>query len=238
MGLKDEVGAEIDGTLNQPWDDRDGNVVPETEDVALAGGAVRLSATMLYSDLADSTELSTSFDRRIAAKVIKAFLGASSRIIRANKGYIRSFDGDRVMAVFLGTTKNTNAAKTALKINWAVLNPLKPKVEARYPSLGQGGYVLRHCVGVDTSDVLAVRAGIRASNDLVWVGRSPNVAAKLSAARQTPYHSYVTSSVYDVLMDEAKVGGTPPRAMWESCTFKPAPDVNTVYRSSWTWVLD
>ena len=119
MGLKEEVSAEIDTTLNQAWDPRDGLVVPQVEAMALAGGAVRLNATMLYSDLADSTALSTSSDRRTAAKVIKSFLGACSRIIRFHDGYIRSFDGDRVMAVFLGDHKNTTAAKTALEINWA-----------------------------------------------------------------------------------------------------------------------
>src|SRR2546425_1046149 len=110
MGLKDDISTEIDGILGQPWDIRDGTVVPETADVALAGGAVRLNATMLYADLADSTVLSTSFDRRVASKIIKSFLAACSRVIRAEGGYIRSFDGDRVMGVFLGEYKNTTAA--------------------------------------------------------------------------------------------------------------------------------
>ena len=237
MSLKDDVSSEIDGVLSQAWDIRDGTVVPETDDVALAGGGVNLKATMLYADLADSTALSTSFDRRIAAKVIKSFLAASSRIIRAQGGYIRSFDGDRVMAVYLGDLKNTSAAKTTLMINWAVLQLLRPKVEAKYPSLKDGGYTIQHCVGVDTSEVLVARAGIRNNNDLVWIGRSPNAAAKLATLRESPYHSYLTKDVYDVLAEEAKLGGDPKRPMWEARTWKPAPGIDTVYRSSWTWGL-
>ncbi len=237
MGLKEEVSAEIDATLTQAWSLRDGIVAPQVEAMALAGGAVRLNATMLYSDLADSTALSTSFDRGVAAKVIKAFLGACSRIIRFNSGYIRSFDGDRVMAVFLGNGKETTAAKTALQINWAVVNLLKPKIGARYPALAQGGYVVRHCVGIDTSDILVVRAGIRDNNDLIWVGSASNVAAKLAAIRQTPNHSFMTSRVHDALHDSLKVGGQLRQPIWERCTFNPSPDVTIVYRSGWTWVL-
>lgn len=237
MSLKDDVSYEIDDILSQTWDIRDGTVVPDTADVVLAGGGINLKATMLYADLADSTTLSTSFDRRIAAKIIKSFLAVSARIIRAQDGHIRSFDGDRVMAVYLGDMKNTRAAKTALMINWAILQLLRPKVEARYPSLKGGGYTVQHCVGIDTSEVLVVRAGIRNNNDLVWIGRSPNAAAKLVTLRESPYHSYLTKDVYDVITEEAKLGGEPKRPMWEARTWKPAPGIDTVYRSSWTWGL-
>lgn len=237
MGLKEEISGEIDGILSQPWDIRDGIVVPEDKDVALAGGAVKLTTSMLYADLADSTALSTTFDRRVAAKVIKSFLGACSRVIRAENGYIRSFDGDRVMAVFLGAMKNTTAARTALKINWVVLNLLKPKIEAAYPTLKQNGYALTHCVGIDVSEVLVVRAGIRNNNDLIWIGRAPNVAAKLANLRESPHHSFVTKDVFDVLADEAKYGGNPKQLMWETRTWNPAPGVDIVYRSNWSWSL-
>jgi len=235
MGLKDDINGDINGILSQPWDMRDGIVVPEDKDVALAGGAVKLSATMLYADLADSTLLSSTFDRRVAAKVIKLFLAACSRVIRDQGGYIRSFDGDRVMAVFLGNYKNTSATKVALMINWVVLNMVKPRIETTYTALKQGGYVLTHCVGIDVSEVLVVRAGIRNNNDLVWIGRAPNIAAKLANVRQAPHNSFVTKSVFDVLHDEAKYGGNPRRLMWESCTWNPppSPGVDTVYRSEW-----
>lgn len=235
MALREDLSAAIDGILSQPWDVRDGTVVPETADVALAGGAVRLQAVMLYSDLSDSTTLSTSFDKRVAAKVIKSFLATSSRVIRSNDGYIRSFDGDRVMGVFLGDRRNTRAAKAALEINWVVRNLLVPKIEARYPSLKEGGYSLSHCTGVDVSEVLVVRAGIRANNDLTWVGRAPNAAAKLAAVRDPPHYSFVTKDVFDAMADDAKYGGAPRRLMWEERSWKAVPGIAVVYRSSWVW---
>src|ERR1700674_4405221 len=114
MSLLDDLKADVDGVLTTKWDVRDGEVVPESESVALAGGAVKLSAAMLYSDLADSTALAM-YDWRVAARVFKAFLVCSSRVILARDGRIRSFDGDRVMGVFIGNYKNTSAAKCALQ---------------------------------------------------------------------------------------------------------------------------
>lgn len=128
MALSDDLRKEVDGVINQAWDVRDGEVVPTTDKVALAGGGVKLEATMLYADLADSTEIAM-WDRRVAAKLFKAFLACASRLIRAQGGELRSFDGDRVMGVFLGNSKNTSAAKCALQINWAFINLIKPKFE-------------------------------------------------------------------------------------------------------------
>jgi class 3 adenylate cyclase len=233
MALADDLESEVDGILGQTWDIRDGYVVPETESVALAGGAVKLNATMLYADLADSTKIAI-YDRRVAARLFKTFLTCCSRIIRYRDGYIRSFDGDRVMGVFVGDSKNTSAAKAALNINYAFLKIIKPKLEAKYEVFRNGTYKLGHCVGVDTSEVLVVRAGIVKNNDLVWVGSAPNVAAKLSSIRNDPYNSWITASVYDPMNREVKIHSD-GRAMWESRINVSAVPGGKAYRSNWYW---
>lgn len=232
MALKEDLTADIDGVLSQTWDIRDGTTVPTSETVALAGGGVNLKATMLYADLADSTTLAM-WDRRVTARIYKAFLAASTRIIRASKGDIRSYDGDRVMGVFLGDYKNTNAAKAALQINWMFRNLLRPKFQAKYEKLRHGTFTLAHCTGIDSSDVLVVRAGIRNNNDLVWVGRAPNVAAKLCGIREDSYASYVSGSTYDALAKEAKTSAD-GRSMWEERKWIGGP-VERIFRSSWSW---
>jgi adenylate cyclase len=236
MALKDELSTNVSSTLGQEWNIRNGLVAPTSQDVALAGGAVKLTATMLYADLADSTELAMQQDRRVSSKVFKSFLTCASRIIRARGGDIRSFDGDRIMGVFLGDSKNSSAAKCALNINYAFLKIIKPKLEAKYPSLKNGTYQLAHCVGIDTSEVLVVRGGIRNNNDLVWVGQAPNVAAKLSGIRESRYHTYITKTVFGSLNEESKYSSKPEKKlMWESRTWKGIAGIDTIYRSSWWW---
>lgn len=233
MAIVDAVEEDIDAVLSDTWDNRDGQVVPETEDVALSGGGVRLSATMLYADLADSTALAM-WDRRVTARICKAFLAGSSRLIRHDGGDIRSFDGDRVMGVFVGESKNTSAAKCALHINWMFLKVLKPKFEAKYAKLSDGTFKLAHCTGVDVSDTLVVRGGIRNNNDLIWIGRAPNVAAKMSAIRESPYYSFISGEVYDAMNSSAKESKKDGANMWEERTWSSGP-IDRVFRSSWRW---
>lgn len=235
MTLKDELSTKVSDILSQSWDTREGHVVPSTDDVALAGGAVKLDATVLYADLFQSSKLATDFHQRTAARVIRSFLYCMCRLITEHDGKITSFDGDRVMGIFLGGYKNTNAATCALKMNYVTSEIIQPKVTNHFTSLRETGFKISHCVGVDTSTVLAVRAGQRGSNDIVWVGRAPNLSAKLSEIREEYYHSYITKDVFTKLNESAKYGGTNRELMWEQRSFQYIGEPITVHRSSWTW---
>lgn len=236
MPLLNDLTNDTEATIRQEWSVRDGQVVPTTDSIALAGGGVKLEAVMLYADLAESTKLAMQFDRRVAAKLVKAFLSGCCRIIRAHNGHIRSFDGDRVMGVFVEGAKNTNAATCGLKINWLVKELLRPKFHLKYPTLAAGGFEINHGVGIDRSDVLVVRSGIREHNDLVWIGRAPNIAAKLANVRDR-HPTIVTSDVYNIILDEAKFGGVQRELMWEQRTWDgaPSPELKDVYSSGWWW---
>lgn len=240
MGLADEVTRAVTEVVCSDWDVRKGTVVPATADVKLKNGAVEVDAVYLYADLADSTGLARDFTKKTAAKVIRAYLDATCRIIRARGGEIRSFDGDRVMAIFMGSTKNTDAAKCALQINHAVTKIVRPKVEANLSSIKTQGFEVKHCVGIDSGTALIVRGGVRGSNDLVSIGRAPNVAAKLSDIRNGNYHTYITAAVFKDMLDSAKYGGASgeKKLMWEGpYTREVGGETLTVYKSSWTWAL-
>lgn len=235
MSLTDTISTAIDTILKTPWNIRKGTVVPTTEDVALSDGAVLLDAVYLYADMADSTGLARDFSRETAAKIIRAYLDATCRVIKAKGGEIRSFDGDRVMAIFIGDAKNSAAAGCALKIKYAVDEIVRPRIEKKFPALASKGFVLSHCTGVAAGEALLVRGGVRGNNDLVSVGRSPNVAAKLSEIRNSPYRSYISEAVYNRLNEESKFGGKDKKNMWERRELKIAGSTGVYYRSSWHW---
>jgi class 3 adenylate cyclase len=236
MALLDDLKSETDKIVRGAWERRDGTVVPETEDLALGNEAVDLEATLLYADLHDSTRLATS-NQQVAAEVFKAYLMGTTRIIRSLGGEIRSFDGDRVMGVFVEGNKNTNAAEAGLKINYFFSQVLAPAFNGFYTGSFPSGLRLNQTVGIDTSKVMVVRSGIRNNNDLVWVGRAPNIAAKLSAIREQGYSTYLTKTVFDAMLDSSKFGGFPQQLMWESRTWSDGNEfsVGQVYRSAWWW---
>jgi len=228
VALSEDLTGEVKNIFATSWQERDGQKVPEAADVQLGNDAVKLQATVLYADLAESTNLVDKHKASFAAEVYKSYLHCASKIISAEGGVITAFDGDRVMAVFIGKTKNTSAVRCALKINHAVVKIINPAIKAEYP---KSEYTLKHSVGVDTSTLLVARTGIRGSNDLVWVGRAANYAAKLCALRNSNYASYITADVFKVMLE--KVKSSSGRPMWEATKWEEKGI--TVYRSSWIW---
>jgi class 3 adenylate cyclase len=230
MGLSDELKNDVNTFFATNWQGRDGQKVPEPEDVRLGNDAVNLEATVLYADLAESTDLVDRESKTFAAEIYKSYLHCASRIIKAEGGVITAFDGDRVMGVFIGDSKNTTAARCALKINHSIANIINPAIKNQYPSQT---YTVRHAVGIDTSALFVARTGVRGSNDLVWVGRAANYAAKLCSLRTSGYSAFVTHDVFGNMHNDAKYGGNPIQMMWTQLTWN---EKNVyVYGSSWCW---
>jgi len=168
MSNVEDIKSEIGTILNGEWITRDGAQVPAPEDVQLGNNAVNLLGTVLYADLADSTGLVNSYKNWFAAEVYKCFLRSACRVIQNNHGTITAFDGDRVMAVFIGETQNTDAVESALEINHVVTKMINPMVHERY---SDAKVDISHGVGIDRSSLFIARTGVRGSNDLVWVRR-------------------------------------------------------------------
>jgi len=117
VALVDELTKYVDTVFTEAWVRRAGQKVPDTEDVALKNEAVELEATVLYADLAGSTKMVKEKKDSVAAEVYKSYLYCAAKLIRAKGGAITAYDGDRVMGVFIGDSKNSNAAICGLNIN-------------------------------------------------------------------------------------------------------------------------
>jgi len=231
LAFKDDLTNEVTAIFNDSWAERDGTVVPIDASLKLGNDAVRLnSGTVLYADLSDSTKLVDGYKNWFAAEVYKAFLRCAARIIRSEGGEITAYDGDRIMAIYLGDTPKTNAVRTGLKINWVCKNVITPAMQKKFPT---NTYVLKHTVGIDASPLFVARAGIRGANDLVWIGRAANYAAKLCTLDHD-YPTWITKVVYDSIMDTIKISnGT---NIWEARAWT-AQNNMPIYRSSYWWSL-
>jgi len=51
MGLREDLEEEVAQILRDVWKVRDGETVPEAEDIALGNEGVQLDATVLYADI-------------------------------------------------------------------------------------------------------------------------------------------------------------------------------------------
>lgn len=233
MTLRTDLDVKVAEIFRSRWEKRDGRVVPSPEDIKLGNDAVEFDrATVLYADLSGSTNLVDTMGWDYAAEVYKTFLHCAATLIRNEGGSITSYDGDRVMGIWVGDTQSTPAARCALKINYAVQNIINPALKAQYPTKP---YVVQQTVGIDTSPLRAARTGVRGGNDIVWVGRAANYAAKLTEIKSDK-HTWITKDVYDKLHNEAKFSSNGDRAMWGSYTWNDFGN-RSIYGSSWTWTI-
>lgn len=231
MSLTSDLQAKVRETFRGAWTTRKGLVVPVPTDLKLSNDAIEFDrATVLYADLGGSTNL---VDKKIwwfAADVYKIFLHCAATIINKEGGTIVAYDGDRVMAMWLGDPQTTPAARCALKINYAVINIINPILKEIWPGEET---VVKHVVGIDTSPIRAARTGVRGDNDLVWVGRAANYAAKLTEL-DLAERTWLTEAAYGYLLDDLKINGDPPRNMWKKYNWSEHGGI-PIYGSTWHW---
>lgn len=226
-----EMREKLSTILSTPWNTRDGRMVPKTGDVSATDGAVKLIATYLYADLADSTVLAKRFKPEFTGKVIRMYLRAAVDMIRYRGGHIRSFDGDRVMGIFIGDAQRNDAVTAALNISWLLNRDINDLLK-KHLEKSTSQWTCTHAIGIDHGEAFLVRGGARDNSDLVSIGQAPNIAAKLSAMRGEASPIIVTDRVYGALNEKQKL--SQGRSMWdEPKTRNVGPHIISTYRSGW-----
>ncbi|RYF41432.1 MAG: adenylate/guanylate cyclase domain-containing protein [Cytophagaceae bacterium] len=199
MSLLSDLKDKVQEIACSAWERiPDARVIPTPSDLTFGNTAERLNVTILYADIMGSTGMVDSLTDTRAAEYYKAFLHCAAKIIKANDGVIQAYDGDRVMAVFVGEKQADNAVRAALQINYAVVQIINPQFGRVYTGTP---YTLQHTVGVDSGTVLVAKTGVRVDSDLVWVGAAANYAAKLNSFPGSEHAgpTRITSSVFYAL---------------------------------------
>ena len=226
MALEDDLNSEVRKIFQEPWTVTPASRAPTPDRWGLGNEGRTIEAAVLYADLDESTKLVDSQEATFAGQMYKSYLVAAARVIGSEQGTITAYDGDRIMAVYTGRKIAERAVKMALKICYVVQNVINPAIRDLKPG---SRYLLNQSVGVDCGELLVVRTGIHSANDLVWIGRAANYAAKLSS-RPAPL-TYITDEVFQLLPRELKVGSS-GQQIWTS-EWVPAMANRRIYWSSW-----
>jgi class 3 adenylate cyclase/tetratricopeptide (TPR) repeat protein len=148
--------------------------------VAGRGHEVRKTVTVLFADVAGSTELGERLDPEVVRARMARYFELARSVIEAHGGTVEKFIGDAVMAVFGVPIVHEDDA----------LRAVRAAAELRDAMVGSGDLAVR--VGVNTGEVIA---GEPTERGTFVTGDAVNVAARLQAA----------ASVGDVLVGEATV---------------------------------
>lgn len=230
MSLLEDLTNKVSELATTAWGNiPNARVLPTADDLTFGNTGERLDVTVLYADIHRSTEMVDELQDTLAAEYYKAFLHCSAKIIKACDGVIQAYDGDRVMAVFVGESQADNAVRAAMQIHYAVVKIINPKFSSTY---GEMHRTIKHTVGIDTGTVLVAKTGVRVDSDLVWVGPAANYAAKLNSfsGLEASYPTRITDRVFKKLSEVYLYSNGV--IMWEGTYNNTG---QTHYRSSYHW---
>lgn len=152
---------------------------PRDDDFTYTNG-YKAWAGAIFVDLRDSTTLFSEDDEVKIAKVIRGFTSEIIEILRKDTDdYLKEIGirGDCVFAVYSATQKEDlyDIANRAFYVNTYMEMLNKLLSERDLPNIKSG-------IGLAANETLAVKAGRKSSgiNNLVWIGESVTIAAKLS----------------------------------------------------------
>lgn len=229
MPLKTDLDNKIDTYFREPYEIQETSIIPSTDYSKLTFGnkALVSELSFLFADIRNSSNLHDIYGFKTAARIYQSFHDISVRIIENNEGKVRAFDGDRVMAVFSGERKCSNAVKTAMKIKWAVQNILNPKLDEP----------LKVGLGIDYGKTMVTKIGKGRdinNSDLVWIGKACNYASHLSGYGSN--QTIISTRTYNRMSEDCKISNG--RNMWtlENLKLKDGKIIN-VYKSNWGWVI-
>jgi class 3 adenylate cyclase/ketosteroid isomerase-like protein/tetratricopeptide (TPR) repeat protein len=134
--------------------------------------AVRKVVSVLFADLAGSTELQEALDPESARRVMTRFYEVMRSAVQRHEGTVEKFIGDAVVALFGAPTVQEDDAIRAVRCAAAMvedLNALNEELEPRW------GVRLRMRVGVNTGELVLSSEGL-------LVGDTVNTAARLEQA--------------------------------------------------------
>jgi class 3 adenylate cyclase len=214
LAIKDELSDKVGEFASNLWDEiPNAYVLPTVNDLTFLNSGEHLNVTVFYADISGSTAMVEELSETHAAEYYKAFLHCASQLIKRNNGEIQAYDGDRVMAIYLGDHQADDAVRTALELNYAVTEIINPAFERIYSNKHRK---LKFTVGIDSGRVLAIKVGVRAVGELAWIGGAANYAAKMNSFEGLD-HDFpirVTSLTHAKLTNNC-LYGTDGSSMWE-----------------------
>lgn len=200
MSFCEDVTERVEGFLDGDYEVVETSVIPAPKDVPHGNVAKKLRAAVLTIDLRDSTGLLEVHQRQTAGKIHKAFLHVCARAVNHYGGYIRSFRGDGLLALWPADDDGcSKAVRAAMTMKWFLSDRLA-KDFAQYRELDCG-------IGIDVGDVFVVRAGVAGDandNDLVFLSTAVNYSVHVAEQAKGSSNIEICTHVYDELPDEDK----------------------------------
>jgi adenylate cyclase len=166
---------------------------------------LRLTATVLFSDMAGFTTISEDLDPEIVTRWLDEYMKAMSRIVLAHGGIVLQFVGDGILAAFGVPIPRTDEAEIDRDATQAVRCALAMEEELctlnkQWEREALPSVAIR--VGIHTGVMVAASIGAKAHLEYSLVGDNVIIAARLQAL-PTMLPGYVNRASCCVLVGES-----------------------------------
>lgn len=142
-------------------------------------GDRRKLVTVLFSDLVDSTPLTSALGDEAMRELMSRYFALWRTAVEAQGGQVLKFIGDAVVGVFGMDRAREDDPHRAVRAAASVQPDLARLAE---DVRAESGHALRTRVGIDTGDVVLGSFDERGDGDIVVVGATVNRAARLQTA--------------------------------------------------------
>lgn len=237
MGFVIDLENKVREYLEGDYEVSETETIPSVDNVPFGKKAKKMKLCAYCIDIRKSTELLTVHQKQTSGKIHKAFLAIASRVVLENKGEIRSFNGDGLLAFWPAQYKSqiSTAVKCAMTTKWLIDIKLSSLFE-KYVKLDFG-------IGIDWGEVYIMRAGIPRNannNDLVFIGKCVNYATAIANQAEGPNHIEISEITYNNLEEEYIYGDSNGEKvnMWGDGSVEWKDNTHTTKLTNWYWPTD
>lgn len=193
MATNQETLEKIDAYLNQSYVQEEACVVPKRTDLTFGNNVKKmLFVVVMYVDMRKSRKILSDATTFWSVKIHRAFLLALTHSVERRDGHLRSFNGDGILAFFIGDKASSRAVRAAMDMKGIVLK-LNEHLEKKNLNPIDFG------VGIAQGPVLVAKSGKAGDDltkqDLIWVGLPVYVAVELSDYAKAPYSIWISGKV-------------------------------------------
>jgi class 3 adenylate cyclase/predicted ATPase len=137
--------------------------------------AERRQLTVLFCDLIGSTQLAAALDPEELREVLHAYHAACSSVIAKFDGHVAQYLGDGLLVYFGYPRAHEDDAQRAVRAALAVVDAIRGSDGAA----ARNGVTLSVRIGIHTGSVVVGEVGDAGRHELLALGETPNLAARL-----------------------------------------------------------
>ncbi|HVN61905.1 MAG TPA: BTAD domain-containing putative transcriptional regulator [Gaiellaceae bacterium] len=163
----------------------------------------RKTVTVLFCDVADSTELGERLDPELLRGVLVRYFELVAGVLERHGASVEKFVGDAVMAVFGVPDVHEDDAMRAVRAAFELRDELAGLNEQLEREVG---FALEVRVGINTGEVVA---GDHSAGQMIVTGDAVNVAARLQQVGQ-PGEILLGETTWRLVADAVEVEATSP----------------------------